>query len=75
MAHPAVGDVAVRRAGVVRRAGFAPISDKERESADFAIALTRLKGNHYYQGTVPYAEVQRRRKRNKAARASRKANR
>ncbi|NED96479.1 hypothetical protein G1H11_14305 [Phytoactinopolyspora alkaliphila] len=32
-------------------------------------------GKHVYAGTVPHAEVQRRRTRNKAARRSRKINR
>jgi hypothetical protein len=32
-------------------------------------------GKHIYGGTVPYAEIQRRRKANKTARASRRTNR
>lgn len=35
----------------------------------------RRNGKHVYAGTVPHAEVQRRRAANKAARASRRRNR
>lgn len=42
----------------------------------FAILLgLNARGKHIYAGTVSYATIQRRRVRNRVARASRKANR
>jgi mRNA-degrading endonuclease toxin of MazEF toxin-antitoxin module len=61
--------------GVVRLVGLTPMTGKQRESAQMAVALSRKVGNNYYQGTVPYAEVQRRRRKAKAARVARRAQR
>jgi hypothetical protein len=44
------------------------------ESTKMLLALNRT-GKHIYRGTVPKAEIQRRRAKNKVASASRKANR
>lgn len=59
---------------IVRRVGIR-WTGKQRESADFAAALTRKVGDNYYQGTVGHAEVQRRRARNRVARVTRAAQR
>ncbi len=55
---------------------IARIAAGHRFSFGFAIlrGLNRL-GKHVYAGTVPAAEVARRRAKNKVAKASRKANR
>lgn len=53
----------------------AVVSEKAKEGAGMLHALAWKTRGRIYEGTVPHAEIQRRRRRNKAAKASRKANR
>lgn len=51
-----------------------PLTDREPTTFEHA-AFAALQGKHVYQGSVPAADVQHRRDRNRAARKARRTNR
>lgn len=70
----AVGSVSPLALHGVPRVEVPGADGRLKDSTKMMLAMSRL-GKRFYEGTVPAAEIERRRRRNKAARAARRVHR